>query len=720
MIPSPQFPNALDSGTTLHTVHDALRVRLSKDYLPGDTTLYIDDENSIMSKFPDSGILTLTEQCSDPEIRAISFYYSSKTDNTFEDIELLEGFTDVSKSKDITNVTLNVVAQHHNALKDALIQMQAYLGIKNTTDENTLVGRLNRLKQKAYKPKSWFSVSTQLGLYPLSVTFRNECFGFGSDTNTTYLWDFGDETTSTSGDQEVVKIYSEPGKYTVSLTITNEYGTDTCTFEDIIFARAEAPHEAIIEYVEKPNQIITEGTFNPDGSIDTVPKIRVKTNDFIEFRIPSGVNPDTGRSYAGEELDGDDNPIDPIITYTWSLGDDLKHANLSSTKASYSIGGQYDLVLRVDTEIGAYFITEYESSLEIIEDKNLWMWTIDSGVATAHEYGLLSETFRTSKTIAVTANDSFLDGTNNETMAKKEFARNTAFAPRGSTTSGDQGSTMLYYASGGNVLGDQDIKVIEYEGFSETYSTRTAISNRPWNWVGLSSPSKSYFVFGQGLTEDVTNPSYQIKTTYNLSTFTPSNTTLTSANYENGAGELMFHVTTDENNNDIPDYGYFAVYRSAWKDQSGYITRNDGVGDFFRIKSFYKTQGTVSEPFVNITKLSDITGTTKLEGQLVPLSTGLFFFNNSGNISAYNDNAKVWETGLAGSSTASFRSVQDSSVTGYDDVSNSLLAASDNERVAYLSFDYSNNAFIKFNGADLTFDNLGSRPVGEQWILGVY
>jgi PKD repeat protein len=718
MIPSPQFPESLDSGETLYVVHDALRVKLSKDYLPGDTTLYIDDENSIMSKFPDSGILTLTEQCSDPSIRAISFYYPSKTDVTFEGIELLDGFTDVSKSKDITNVTLNVVAQHHNVLKDALIQMQQYLGIKNTTDEATLVGRISRLKQKAYKPKSWFSVNTQLGLYPLTVKFKNECFGFGSEA--TYLWTFGDSTTSTSGEAEITKVYSEPGKYTVSLKITNEYGEDTCTFTDLIFARAEAPHEAIIEFTEKPNQIITEGTFNGDGSILTPPKIRAKINDFIEFRIPSGVNPDTDRSYAGEELDDDDNPIDPIIAYTWSLGDDLKHANLSTTKASYSIGGQYDLLLRTTTEIGAFFITEYEASLEIIENRNLWLWTIDSGVATAHEYGLLSETFRTSKTLAVTANDGFLDGTLNETVAKKEFARNVGFAPRGSTSSGDQGSTMLYYASGGNVLADQDIKVIEYEGFSETYSTRTAIANRPWNWVGLNSPSKSYFVFGQGLTADVTNPSYQVKTTYNLSTFTPTNTTLSSSNYENGAGELMFHVTTDENDNDIPDYGYFAVYRSAWKDQSGYITRNDGVGDFFRIKSFYKTQGTVSEPFVNITKLSDITGTTKLEGQLVPLSTGLFFFNNSGNISAYNDSAKVWETGLAGSSSASFRSVQDSSVTGYDDSSNSLLATSDNERVAYLSFDYSNNAFIKFNGADLTFNNLGSRPIGDQWIIGVY
>jgi hypothetical protein len=48
----------------------------------------------------------------------------------------------------------------------------------------------------------------------------------------------------------------------------------------------------------------------------------------------------------------------------------LQHPTLSSTNASYSIGGQYDLVLRVDTEVGAYRITSYEDSLEIIEDQN--------------------------------------------------------------------------------------------------------------------------------------------------------------------------------------------------------------------------------------------------------------------------------------------------------------------------------------------------------------
>ena len=99
---------------------------------------------------------------------------------------------------------------------------------------------------------------------------------------------------------------------------------------------------------------------------------------------------------------------------------------------------------------------------------------------------------------------------------------------------------------------------------------------------------------------------------------------------------------------------------------------------------------------------------------------GFFFFNNSGSISAYNDSSGVWEVGGPSGNSATFRSVQDTSVSGFDSPENTLLAASDGDRIAYLSYDYSSNALIKYNGTDSTFVNIGPRPSGEQWIMGVY
>ena len=98
----------------------------------------------------------------------------------------------------------------------------------------------------------------------------------------------------------------------------------------------------------------------------------------------------------------------------------------------------------------------------------------------------------------------------------------------------------------------------------------------------------------------------------------------------------------------------------------------------------------------------------------------MFFFNNSGNVSAYNTTTGSWETGGPSLSSLSFRSVQDISVLGFDDQSHTLLAASDGDQVAYLSYDYSPNAFIKFNGQDITFTVITARPTGEQFAMGVY
>ena len=112
-----------------------------------------------------------------------------------------------------------------------------------------------------------------------------------------------------------------------------------------------------------------------------------------------------------------------------------------------------------------------------------------------------------------------------------------------------------------------------------------------------------------------------------------------------------------------------------------------------------------------------MSGTAKTEGQLVSLTNGLFFFNNSGNIVAFNTVDNTWEVG---NSVAPFKSFQDTTIENYSDLSQTLMATSDGERVAYLSFDYSYNAFVKYNSVDKTFYSIGSRPTGDQWVLGIY
>jgi PKD repeat protein len=765
------FPSSLDEDNNLFLVHDSLRVRLSEDYTPGDTSVLVEGDYEVIDKFPPTGIITLTEQCSDIDRRALSFYYSSRTLESFDGLELLPEFKNlqISKPKRITNVTMNVLDMHHNHLKDSLIAAENFIGTQNTNDKDTITGRINHIESVMFKPKAWFSIDAQIGLAPSTVSFINESFRLGTGA-VTQVWDFGEENidpivVATSNEDEyknikktisgvlingtkLTKTYSSPGIYTVKLTVSNDYGSNTIEFKDAINVMNECPEPAKITIVPRASQNYTD----ENEEENTPPKIRSVANMFIDIEVPSGENPDNpGYSYGGELLNtGGANagsssssrktsPVDPIEEYTWSLSDDLTHVNSNLTRASYSLGGYYDIVLRVDTKYGAYRITKYENSIDVVESSNLWLFnyknrnTNSSGVVQAYEFGLSSETFKTlgTTTFSVNRSNQFLSSSplsygssefDSGTLqrSKREFENNVEFVTAGTTSSGNKGNSLLFWASGGSTVDEKKISSIRYNAFDDHYDSPNQISNRPWNWVALNSSDKTYFLFGEGTRAANRNSAFAERLDYDRTTQGVGvSKTLTASDFENGADELLEHPSYFDDEG-LATNGYFATYRSAWKDNSGYILRNSSVNEFFRISDFYKTKGSLSNVFSTITKLPDIVGSIKLEGQLATMYNGVFFFNNSGEISAWNDTSMTWEVGRANSASISFRSIQDTNKSNFDDKSNTLLVASDSDRVAYLSYDYSERAFVRFNGTDLTFSSVGSRPAGVQFKMGIY
>lgn len=779
------YPNTYDNNSNLYLVSDGLRVRLAEDYNPGDTSITILGDETTMRRFNNSGIITLTEQCSDAELRAISFYYTSRTLTTFDGLTILEGFTDMVKPKNITNVTQNVMAEHHNTIKDAIIAIEQFAGKKGEISQRPLEGtieqRINYLRSIALKPKAWFKVDARTGLAPLTVTFTDQSFRLGTDgtsQSVKHIWDFGDNTSSVisavsiiSGietfeiisvapstisltsyvpeyisniivddidGESITKVYTEPGIYTVKLTIINDFGEDSVIFDDLISARFPAPSDASISFVSRANQFISVSGYPNGGPYTTTPVIRSPINSIIDIYIPSGENPNTPNvTYGGEKIVSG-SIVDPIQNYTWSLSDDLAHGNSNTARAVYSIGGTYDLILRTDTEFGSYKITIYDNAFDIVEKINLWIWIYNSSKTqvSVSEFGLLSETFKsTVAPLTINVDESFLIDTvlnpvSNSTQQRREFNKNVGFAPRTSATSGNAGTGILYWASGrpvGSSVLNEKIYSSEFNGFTQIYTTGfdKAGTNiqRPWNWVSLASLEKIYFILGgvSGIIPSNTSPTNQSKdvvTLNDLSAINPS-LTLTASNYKNGADELQENEVTYDISGE-PTQGHMSVYRSAWYGDSGFFLRNQGTGSFFRVKSFYKTSGNTSEPFVDIRKLVDMTGTSKVEGQLVPLSSGVYFFNNSGAVSAYNPTTGVWTTGGPGINSPQFRQIQDSTVIGYDNEDQQLLATSDGDKLAYLSFDYSTKAFIKFNETDTTFSSITSRPSGIQWNMTIF
>jgi hypothetical protein len=754
------YPENFDTNQNLYLVHDYLRLKLAEDYTPGDYRIYVTGNKSVMSSFPNAiqggGVITLIDQCDEVQNRAISFRYTARTTNDlldtvnpwyFEGIEILENFNDVKKYKNATSVCQNVIAEHHNSLKDALINIQNFAGIKDKVGtvpyQGTMEERINYLRKIVLGPRAWFSSNKNISSSPGKIVFNDLSFSLGTDglsKKSKYTWYF-DLNKISSGyspnpdtqskailvyekisteEKDVIYTYDTPGNYTVGLLVENEFGSDFVVFENMINIRGKAPTEATISIQNSTNQITYNGSIR--STVGNVISVDVSSPGIIE-----------------------DNK-DSISSYTWNIVDDLNHFNNSSTKCSFSVGGIYDIGLRVDTKFGNFRITIFEDKLDIVEKTNLWLWNINSNKDSIinYEFGLISETFKTHfnylipkidnsfiKNKCTDSSYSYDNSIGKNCRELREFDRNNGFSKRNSTSSGDLGKSLLYWSSGRSDVSHPSTEKIyfrEFFGFEQSYKTVSINGNshinRPWNWVDLVSDYNIYFCFGKSLFDT----SGTNKTLVRLNLNSLSKNEYEISQYSNGAEELTINtICQGWKTNDLvaaeggcsdPQVNYVDYYtsqRSAWKDGSGYILRNEGAGDYIRFRPFYKTSGVTSNEVTSIKKISDLTGPVKSEGQFVTLSDGIFLFNNTGSISVHNTITGVWATGGPGTNSSEFRFLQDVNKQYFDNQGQSLLATSDNDQVAYLSYDYSEKSFIKFNNVDLTFKYIGSRPSGDQW-----
>jgi PKD repeat protein len=122
--------------------------------------------------------------------------------------------------------------------------------------------------------------------FALTGTFTNT-----STNGTTYLWDFGDGTTST--DMNTSHVYESEGTYSVTLTVTNDCGTDVFGPTPINVINAAIEENVGMEVSLFPNP--TNGQFNvvignlgTDATIINIIDITGKT--VLVKNIATGVN----------------------------------------------------------------------------------------------------------------------------------------------------------------------------------------------------------------------------------------------------------------------------------------------------------------------------------------------------------------------------------------------------------------------------------------------
>jgi gliding motility-associated-like protein len=156
---------------------------------------------------------------------------------------------------------------------------------------------------KIAKPNSNFTSNTQFGCGPLTVNFEDTSTVSGNDTIESWLWDFGDGTTST--EQNPTHIYENSGRYSVSLktTLSTTGFTNTITKSNYI-------------QVLGPNVNFTT-TNTTVGCPDL-------TINFEDQTVPSS----------------------PAVSWAWNFGDGSV-SNLQNPTHTYTTYGSYDVSLTV-------------------------------------------------------------------------------------------------------------------------------------------------------------------------------------------------------------------------------------------------------------------------------------------------------------------------------------------------------------------------------------
>lgn len=208
------FPQALDDKVVLYEATNNASVPLKQTLTYSGKLVIVDDT----SDFPDDGILRIGPEPGESG-QYEEIYYTKKTANTFENLK--RGFAGSIQNTWYAGkafVSNAVVAEHHNAIKDAIINIEVDLGIEDGPEAESLNGILKSQEIRFLAPKPLFRAFPIKGPPPLQVRFQN----FSSGHIVRYLWDFGDGGTSI--EQSPIHTYLTEGTYTVKLNVTTTAG----------------------------------------------------------------------------------------------------------------------------------------------------------------------------------------------------------------------------------------------------------------------------------------------------------------------------------------------------------------------------------------------------------------------------------------------------------------------------------------------------------------
>lgn len=297
------FPEALDDFDSLYRATNNTKVPLKQSLTFTANRIILEDT----SMFPPSGIVRVGPDAGVPSEYEM-IYYGKKTANTLE--SLVRGYAGSRQSKwSMLNnyVTNSVVAEHHNAVKDALINMEVNCGVKDFPEPESLNGILKAQETRFLAPKPLFRAFPIKGPPALTVRFQN----FSTGHIARYLWDFGDGASSL--EKSPTHVYLNEGIYTVKLNIVTSTGAQGVATK--------------IGYIE----------VNAD---EALPYFYVESIDNPYSQAYATANSLTPKEFVFvDQSDGD------IVQRNWIFGDGTTYTEIDPDKHEvrhiYAVAGQY-------------------------------------------------------------------------------------------------------------------------------------------------------------------------------------------------------------------------------------------------------------------------------------------------------------------------------------------------------------------------------------------
>jgi len=338
------FPDAVDTTDTLYEAKNNAATVLKQTLPLNGIYIVVNDASSFPEKGlirlgPSSSIIPAIQQSPDllftsgvPGVSGNSemVYYGERAGNV---LKLLQrgfcGSRQSQWSKD-TPVSCAVFAEHHNTIKDAVINMETYVGTKDNPVATSLNGILKALESKFLAPCPFFRAYPLSGKPSLSVRFQN----FSHNNVKRCLWDFGDGGTST--ERNPTHTYNTEGYYTVTLNVITSTGSQGIATKNN-YIQVDSKHVVPFFYVAQENPL------SPAYSQETALTLGATPATFLFV----------------------DQTLGEVAQRFWDFGDGenimIDDPNIHTTTHVYDSPGTYDptlLTIFTDQSYKRAFLTE--------------------------------------------------------------------------------------------------------------------------------------------------------------------------------------------------------------------------------------------------------------------------------------------------------------------------------------------------------------------------